>query len=123
MLFGEGLGINAQNIKKISPDGYEIIKAMAVDEWGTDHSMVLYEINNQCNAAIEMITILFDKGDLMLFAEAVIAWSIKSTDVQNMNIIIAWTDGADMSSIFTLFVDWSMVSYEYKKQISAAKSY
>ena len=123
MLFSEGLGVNAQNIKKVSPDGYEIIKAMAIDEWGSDHSMVLYEINNQCDAAVEIITILFDKGDLMLFAKAVNGWSIEGTAIQNIDTVILWTEGADTGSIFTLFVDWSMVLYEYNKQMSAASSY
>ena len=49
-LSASGLGINAQNLRKVSPEGYEIIKARAVDEWGNDHSMVLFAINNQSDS-------------------------------------------------------------------------
>ena len=123
MSFGEGLGVNAQNIKKMSPDGYVIIKAMAADKWESDHSMVLYEINEQCDSLVKVIQLLFDGGDLNIFARAVAKWSVHGNDISNVEIIVAWAETGDISSVFEIIADWNMVLYEYENQISAASSY
>ena len=114
MLFGEGLGTNAQNIKKLSPDGYEIIKARAIDKWGDDHNFVLYEINEQIDSLVEVIELLADNGDPMIFINVVIMWSVNGTGARNANIIDRWVETGDFSNVFLLAVDWYEVLYEYE---------
>ena len=115
MLFGEGLGVNAQTIKKMSPDGYEIIKAMAVDKYGIDNNFVLYEINEQSDSLVEIIELLAaDDGDPKIFVNAVIVWSVKDTGARNMDIIDSWIETGDFSNVFMLTVDWYEVLYEYE---------
>ncbi len=115
MLFGEGLGTNAQNIKKMSPDGYQIIRAMAVDKYGTDNNFVLYEINEQSDSLVEVIELLAaEDGDPMIFINAIIVWSVKGTVERNADIIDMWIETGDFSNVFMLTVDWYEVLYEYE---------
>ena len=115
MLFGEGLGVNAQTIKKMSPDGYEIIRAMAVDKYGTDNNFVFYEINEQSDSLVEIIELLAaDDGDPKIFVNAVIVWSAEGTGARNMDIIDSWIKTGDFGNVFMLTVDWYEVLYEYE---------
>ena len=124
MLFGEGLGTNARYIKEYYPDGYEIIKAIAVNEWGNDHSMVLFRINNLSDSLTELIQILSKKdGDLEIFTRAVANWSTRGTGTKNVKIIATWTYQGEFSSIYGIAADWAMVLFEYQMQIEAANSY
>ncbi len=124
MLFGEGLGTNARYIKDFYPEGYEIIKTIAVDEWGNDHSMVLFRINNLSDSLTEIIQLLSEKdGDLGIFTRAVANWSTRGTAVKNDKIIASWTHQGEFSSIYGIDADWSMVLFEYEMQVSAASSY
>ena len=122
MLFGEGLGTNAQYIKRVSPDGYEIIKAEAVNEWGDDHSMVLFVINDQCDSSIELMELLADGGNLKIFVYVVSQWSTRGAEARNRDKLTAWIEGEDVN-LYTLSVDWSMVLFEYEMQISAYSNY
>ena len=122
-LQAEGLNKNATALKEISLIGYELIKAGAVDKWVDDHSMILYEINNQCDSAVEIIQIMLDGGDFTIFAEAVAYWSTIGMDIVNVGIIIDWINGGDITNIFNMAVDWQMVLYEYRKQLEASGQY
>ncbi len=124
MLFGEGLGENAQYIKEFYPDGYEIIKDISIDEWGNDHSMVLFRINNLSDSLNRVIQLLSkENGDLEIFKQAVANWSTRGMSIKNAKIIATWTYHGEFSSIYGIAVDWSMVLFEYEIQISAASSY
>lgn len=124
MLFGEGLGKNARYIKEFYPDGYEIIKAMAVNEWGNDHSMVLFRINDLSDSLTGVIQLLCEKdGDLEIFTHAVANWSTRGTGTKNAKIIATWTHHGEFSSIYGIAADWSMVLFEYEMQIEAAGAY
>ena len=124
MLFGEGLGINAQIIKKMSPEGYEIIRAMAVDYWdgyGSDHEYVIMEINEQSDSLVEVIELFTaDDGNPMIFINAVLVRSAKDAGARNMNIIDSWIETGDFSNVFMLTVDWSMVLYEYRMAVASS---
>ena len=96
---------------------------MAIEKWEDDHSMILWEINRQCDSLLDMIGLIIDDGDMSIFADAITKWSIKETSIQNLEKLIAWMKGESSDDITTLSVDWSMVLYEYKKQYSAANSY
>jgi len=118
------LSPSALVIKENSIDGYNIIKYSAIQEWGTDHEMVLYTINNQCTSCMNVLEAALDKtGDLSIFVEAVKYWSKEGTALSNLTIIKEWLDEADFYSIFTMQCDWCMVEYEYNKQVESAGSY
>jgi|GEM_PF-1385574 len=122
MLFGEGLGVNAQNIKDNFPEGYKIIKARAEDGWGSSkfnnqqiQKFVLGAINDQSDSLVEVIQLLAaDDGDPMVFINAVLVWSDKDTGERNMDIIDSWIETGDFSNVFMLTVDWYEVLYEYE---------
>ena len=124
MLFGEGLSKNARYIKEFYPNGYEKIKAIAVNEWGSDHSMVLFRINNLSDSLTEVIQLLSKKdGDLGIFTRAVANWSTRGTVAKNDKIIASWTHQGEFSSIYGIDADWSMILFEYEMQVSAASAY
>ena len=52
----EGLNPNATYIKKNHPTGYEkTIKMHALEKWGDDYSMVVYMINKQSDALVNLV--------------------------------------------------------------------
>jgi len=118
------LSPSAVVIKKHSIDGYNVIKYYAMQEWGTDHGMVLYEINKQCDSCLNVLELaLSDSGNFSIFVDAVEYWSCPGMVLSNMTIITEWMGEADFYTIFTMQCDWSMVEYEYNQQIKAAGSY
>ena len=57
-LFSAKLSQQSQKLRTQYPEGYEVIKKHAIEKWGTDHEMILYQINNQCNAFFELSSYL-----------------------------------------------------------------
>ena len=47
VLFSQSLKENSTIIKENVPKLYNVIKAKAVEQWGDDHNMVLFEINGR----------------------------------------------------------------------------
>jgi len=118
------LNPSAVVIKEHSIDGYNVIKYYAMQEWGTDHGMVLYTINKQCDSCLDVLEAALDEtGNFSIFMEAVEYWSKEGTALSNLTIIKEWLDEADFYSIFTMQCDWCMVEYEYNKQVESAGSY
>ena len=125
MLSAADLSPSAQVIKNNSIDGYNVIKAAAKVEWGTDHGMVLYTINKQCDSSMDVLASAFDaSGDLSIFVEAVKNWSSPGKEIYNLEIIKNCLSGSSVFyDIFTMECDWSMVEYEYNNQMGAAGAY
>ena len=130
MLFGEGLGTNAQKIKEHFPAGYETIKTVAVDVWGNNHSMILFQINTESDSLVVVMDLILNGGDLDIFASAVDTWSVHGSTARNVKIvgdlrsqIEEWTGTGDISDLYTMAVSWSMILFEYEMQVSAASSY
>jgi hypothetical protein len=111
-LFAEGLSVNAQTLKKGFPEEYEVIKARAVADWGTNHNMVVYEISKQADALVDVLMIIGDGCDSQLMGESILQW----TDDPEWFM-------EDMDSFMLIPTDWTMVLYEYKKQLEAKNSY
>lgn len=89
--FGQ-LKADALTIKDKSPKEYANIRENAVSEWSGDNSMIVYEINGQCEALIEFLTLSRDdKSDVPNYA------------------MLEWKKGKTY--------DWKMVLYEYKNQL------
>ncbi len=120
-LYAGGLDNKALFIKQNSPKGYELIKKFAVKKWGDDHSMVLFEINTQSDDADLLIDSFFRTKDIKSFANAIKEWSYNDYSI-NLGIFISWLKGiSDYGTIYTMTVDWSMVYYEYDRQVKASK--
>ncbi len=102
------LNANARNIKTSTPDVYEVVKARAVSEWGNDHQMVLYVINQQSDALISVAK--------------------KQETIDNMffwGLLVKWCDD-DLyvyDDIMLAPIDWNMVDYEIDRQIEAMGKY
>jgi len=108
------LSSDANIIKKVLPEPYEIIKTMAIEEWGTDHAMVLFTINRQCDALIWVIDNFGINGREILGAMG--EWTEGGFDV--VEAAISSDEG-----MFNTRTDWAMVQFEAKRQIDAAGKY
>lgn len=97
---------------KVFKDGgtklYGTIKQYAVNKWDKDHEMVVYEINQQVDAAIQIIDLMAKDG----------------TDLSTlMTSIKKWSNGKTNDSFFHPSMDWTMILYEYNNQMEAKNSY
>lgn len=101
-LFGYSQELNseAQAIREKQPDFYNKILNYSKDEWGNNHEMVLYTINNQSKALFEVSKITNSNNyNNSVFKDALQEWT---------------EDG---------LTNWEMVLYTYKKQIKAKSAY
>ena len=111
-------------IKENSIDGYNVIKYLAMQEWGTDHGMVLYTINSQCDSCMNVLEAALNPGGkFSIFVESVEYWSAPGMATSNMTILTEWLGEADFDTIFTMHCDWCMVEYEYNNQTEASGAY
>lgn len=94
------LNTQAETVKQEFPETYSKIRKGAVDKWDSNHKMIVYEINGQCEAYFKLGDYIqrldYDK-ELML--DAIVKWS---------------EDG---------IVNYKMVIYTYKNQIKAKGVY
>ena len=101
--FGQ-LSEYAQVAKDNNSPIYDQAKDRAVEKWEDNHRMVVYEINKQIEAMVEAISLKrsteFDE-DIML--GAMHKWHETINGKDNYN--------------------WSMVIYEYKKQVKSKNEY
>ena len=120
LLSAAELSPSAVAIKESSPDGYAVIRAAAIEKWGTDHQMVLYEINTQSDSCIDVLSLVFsDTGDYGIFLDALEYWSFPGKADYNLSLL----QSDDPSAIFKLECDWQMVEYQYNKQMESASKY
>ncbi len=111
-LFAE-LSVKTQAIKEHVPGAYESIKVFSIDKWDTDHNMVVYEINKQCEAFFVVITTVKESEQIQILHRAVLKW-IKG-EMPDLN--------ENPNALFEIVIDWNMVLYEYEKQTKASESY
>jgi hypothetical protein len=102
--FGQ-LNANAEGLKKHLPHIYNPIKESAIEQWDSDHEMVVYVINNQSDAYRELGNILIDSN----YNETIL---LKALEL--------WTENISIKNSPT---DYEMVVYEYKNQLEASKQY
>lgn len=100
------LSSSSRALKENMPETYQAIKAYAINQWENDHSMILYEINKQSEAFVEVSNL--SQENPAIFSNAVVQWG---ENITNENLLKNST------------IDWSMVLYEMKKQIQAKNSY
>lgn len=121
-LNAEGLKVNASHIKKSYPTEYEsTIKKHAVEEWKIDFSMVVYEINKQSDALVELIDEFKSENTNIAF-RAIQEWSIEGYKSANIKVFEEITTFG-LKYLLKMHCDWSMVKYEYDKQVKAKNSF
>ncbi len=116
--YGQSLSANAQFIKQKYPSAYENnIKKFAILEWKEDYAMVLYEINKQSDAFASIYENLKSEHVEILF-RAILEWSREGKRIANSKKL-SQLKSLYFSDLIDLECDWSMVKYEYEKQVKA----
>lgn len=119
---GQELNSKASYIKKnYSLEYDETIKKHALQGWGDDFSMVLFEINKQADALFGLIE-AFETENTSIAVKAIQVWSIEGYHNSNA-IILKEMKTFELDQLIKLHCDWSMVKYEYDKQVKAKNSF
>lgn len=118
----QGLNANASYIKDNYSSDYEAtLKKYALNEWGNDFSMVVYEINKQADALFQLIDEFKSENTNVAFG-AIQKWSREGYLNSNISLFKKM-DTFGLKELLKLHCDWSMVKYEYDKQVEAKKSF
>lgn len=118
----QSLDKNALHIKNEFNSLYEsTIKKYALLKWEDDFSMVVYEINKQSDALTDIVEEFESKNTNILY-KAVIKWSHDGKSEGNIKKWNAITK-CDLASLLKFECDWTMVLYEYQKQVKAKSEF
>ena len=118
----EGLNSNASYIKKNYPTEYEqTLKRYALAEWNDDFSMVVYEINKQADALVKLVD-EFKSDNTNVAFKAIQEWSRDGYKSKNISLFNEMKTFG-LKDLLKLHCDWSMVKYEYDKQVKAKNSF
>jgi predicted RNA-binding protein len=113
---------NANYIKEKFPSEYEkTLKKYALKEWNDDYSMVVYEINKQADALVQLVN-NFESDNTQIVFNAIHEWSrdgYKNFNIEEFNKLTTFS----IKNLLKLHCDWSMVKYEYDKQVKAKNSF
>lgn len=122
VIHAQGLNPNASYIKENYSEDYEAtIKKHALKEWEDDFSMVVYEINMQSDALIELIDEFKSENTKIAF-RAIKEWSTdgyENSNITKFNEMKAF----GLKQLIKLHCDWTMVKYEYDNQVEAKNSF
>jgi hypothetical protein len=117
------LNTNAKMIKEKFNYEYENnFKSFAVKEWKDDFAMVVYEINRQSDSYFEMMNKLKSEYSSIFF-NALNEWAREGYKEENLRKIREDFKPASINNFIKLKVDWSMVKYEYDRQVKAKESF
>jgi len=121
-LHSQELNENAQFIKEKYNTPYESnIKKYALLKWKDDFSMVLYEINKQSDA-LTLIIENFKPSNTQILFKAILKWSREGKQTSN-SAKFSQITAIDYRNLLLLECDWSMVEYEYVKQVKAKDAF
>jgi len=137
ILTAEGLDKWGTTIHNQVPNAYAVIKEAAIAKWEGNHTMILFEINQQSKAAIASVntiiafikttsgntTAVIGSKEFNIFKAAVDKWSFPGKSHQNMLILDDWMYGGDIFPVYAMYVNWTMVEFEYVNQTKALNSY
>ena len=117
------LNTNAKMIKEKFNYEYENnFKSFAIKEWKDDFAMVVYEINRQSDSYFEMINKLKSEHSTIFF-NALNEWAREGYKEDNLRKIREEFKPSSINNFIKLKVDWSMVKYEYDRQVKAKESF
>jgi len=118
----QGLNANASYIKNNYSSDYDAtLKKYALNKWGNDFSMVVYEINKQADALFQLIEEFKSENTNIAFG-AIQKWSREGYPSSNTKLFKKM-DTFGLKELLKLHCDWSMVKYEYDKQVEAKNSF
>lgn len=116
------LEANAKYIKeKYSTDYTATIRNYAVKEWGDDYQMVVYEINQQCDALVELVN-AFKSENTNIAYKAILEWSQDGYETRNSQEFQK-IKVFGVEQLLKLHCDWQMVKYEYDNQVKAKNAF
>ena len=143
-LFSAKLSQQSQKLRTQYPEGYEVIKKHAIEKWGTDHEMILYQINNQCNAFFTILNYesKYNKIVINSWCEWMYSGYIeintkllekinkearekieKINNNEYPDDVLIDIIAQHQFPLSKLHVDWEMALYTAKKQIEAQSAY
>jgi len=118
----QSLDPNASYIRKNYEADYEAtIKKHALNKWETDYEMVVYEINKQCDALVTLVD-EFESDNTNIAYQAIQKWSIdgyKSKNIAEFKKLQVF----GLKELMKMSCDWTMVQYEYDKQVKAKSAF
>lgn len=100
------LSPQAKSLKDSKTETYNAVKNFAINKWEDDHDMIVYEINKQTESLFEALKL--SESNMSIFSKALNKWG---DNINAENVLKNST------------IDWSMVTYEMKKQIKAKNAY
>ena len=116
------LNENAEYIKtNYSSDYTQTLRKHAVDKWETDHEMIVYEINTQADALVNLIN-KFKSENSQIVLKAMIKWSHKGHEPGNTSRLKN-LKAFNLENLIKFHCDWEMVEYEYDNQVKSKSSY
>ena len=117
-IYAQELNSNASYIKKNYPSEYEqTLKKYALIEWKDDFTMVVYDINKESDALMALIA-EFKSDNTKIAIKAIQEWSREGSLSKNITVLNEITTFG-LKDLLKLHCDWSMVKYEYDKQLKA----
>ncbi len=130
--FGEPkLNKNSQYLRDNISGVYENIKAAAIEDWDTDHEMIVYTINKQSDKYYEAIAYIGLDIDILM--DSMYKWSDNQEVFIEEYVIfidLVYAEELDMDLVLESFlgmalcnIDWEMTEYEAKKQYTASLAY
>ncbi len=120
--YSQGLNATASHIRNNYEKEYEAtIRKHALDKWENDYTMVVYEINKQSEALIDLIG-KFEGKYTNIAYNAIKKWSFRG--YENLNIQ-QWEkiETFGLKQLISMHCDWTMVLYEYNNQVKARESF
>lgn len=118
---GSSLNSNARYIKDNFPNEYENnLKKHAIDKWEDNFNMAVYEINKQADALFSIIN-KFESENTKIALKAIEKWTYEGFEKSNKEKIKS-IDTFEIKQLINLHCNWSMVEYEYDKQVEAKNS-
>ena len=106
-----------EHFKTNNPASYEVIKTHAVEKWGNDFEMVVFQINKQSKACYDFFQLMKEPNmDADLALNAILKWRYDGYSTINGDLL-------EQQRLLELHVDWVMVLYDYEKQLKAKNSF
>jgi len=97
-------------------------KYFALKEWKDDFAMVVYEINRQSDSYVELLDKLKPEYS-SIFLNALNEWARDGYKEENLRKMREDFKPGNINNFIKLKVDWSMVKYEYERQVKAKESF